>query len=80
MADNARGSRKLSRRHTSADSKGPVAVAVPRPKRRNVFNRIVENDLIRKLSHEQYQDKVRKVYGGPKGAMLDTFSRISGHL
>ena len=80
MADNARGSRKMNRRHTSAGGKGPVAVAVPRPKRRNVFNRIVENDLIRRLSHEQYQDKVRKVYGGPKGAMLDTFSRISGHL
>jgi len=79
MADKARGLHKLRPRRSRAASQ-PAAVAVPHAKRRNVFNRIVENDLIRRLSHEQYQDKVREVYGGPKGAMLDTFSRISGHL
>ena len=39
-----------------------------RAKRRNrPLNRLVENDLIRQVSIEEYQEKVRKVYGGPKG-------------
>lgn len=81
MLDKApHGSRKSTRRQTSSGGKRPAAVAVAAPRRRKVINRIVENDSIRRLTHEQYQEKVRRVYGGPKGAMLDTFSRISGHL
>jgi len=48
--------------------------------RRKVFNRIVENDLIRRVSYEQYRDKIRDVYGGPKGAMLATCSMLSLHI
>ena len=48
--------------------------------RRKVFNRIVENDLIRRVSYEQYRDKIRDVYGGPKGAMLATCSMLSLHV
>jgi SAM-dependent methyltransferase len=47
---------------------------------RKVFNRIVENDLIRRVSYEEYRDKVRDVYGGPKGAMLATCSVLSLHV
>ena len=52
----------------------------PSRRRRKVFNRIVENDLIRQLSYEEYREKVRNVYGGPKGAMLATCSMLSLHV
>jgi len=48
-------------------------------KRRKVFNRLIENRLISKVSYEAYRDKVRDVYDGPQGAMLATCSMISGH-
>jgi ubiquinone/menaquinone biosynthesis C-methylase UbiE len=59
-----------------------------RHKRRNiqarerlrVVNRLVERDLIHRVSYDQYRDKVRRVYGGARGAMLAKFSRLSGHL
>lgn len=50
------------------------------PSQRRVLNRIVENDSIRRLSYEQYREKVRSVYGGPKGAVLAACSFISLHL
>jgi SAM-dependent methyltransferase len=43
-------------------------------------NRIVERDLIHRVSYDEYRDEVRKVYGGARGAMLARFSQISGHL
>jgi len=48
--------------------------------RRKAINRLIENDLIRRVSYEEYRDKVRNVYGGPKGAMLATCSMISLHV
>jgi ubiquinone/menaquinone biosynthesis C-methylase UbiE len=48
-------------------------------KRRRLFRRIVENDLINRVSLEEYQDKVRSVYGGPKGYFLAAASWISLH-
>jgi ubiquinone/menaquinone biosynthesis C-methylase UbiE len=45
-----------------------------------VIHRLVENDMIRKLSYEQYRDKVRKVYDGPQGALLSTASMLSLHV
>jgi ubiquinone/menaquinone biosynthesis C-methylase UbiE len=48
-----------------------------RPKR--VFNRLLENRLIRRVSLEEYQEKVRDVYGGPQGALLATCSLLSLH-
>ena len=51
-----------------------------RSKRRNKpFNRLVENDLIRKVSLDEYQEKVRNVYGGPQGALLAACSKLSLH-
>jgi len=53
----------------------------PRKKRRRkAFNRIVESDLIRRVSYEEYRQKVRDIYGGPKGAMLAFCSMVSLHL
>ena len=40
----------------------------------------VENDLIRRVSYEEYRDKVRDVYGGPQGALLATASLLSLHI
>src|SRR3569833_626453 len=46
---------------------------------RKVLN-FVENDLIKRVSVEEYKDKVRDVYGGPQGALLATCSVISLHV
>ncbi len=48
--------------------------------RKKVFNKIVENDLIERVSYEEYREKVRDVYDGPQGALLATASLLSGHL
>ena len=50
------------------------------PKRRRLLHRLVENNLIRRVSYEQYRDKVRDVYGGPQGALLATASMLSLHI
>ena len=47
--------------------------------RRKLINRILENDLMRRVSFEEYRDKVRDVYDGPQGAMLAACSMISLH-
>lgn len=47
---------------------------------RNVISRIMENDLIRRVSFEEYRAKVRDVYDGPKGALLATASLLSLHV
>lgn len=51
-----------------------------RRSQRKVLNKIVENDLIRRVSFEEYRDKVRDVYDGPQGALLATCSLLSLHL
>ena len=52
------------------------------PAKRGVqaINRILENDLIRRVSADEYREKIKDVYGGPKGAMLATCSLISLHV
>jgi ubiquinone/menaquinone biosynthesis C-methylase UbiE len=45
-----------------------------------VFKRIVENDLIDRVSPDEYRDKVKDVYGGQQGAFLATASKISLHI
>jgi ubiquinone/menaquinone biosynthesis C-methylase UbiE len=47
--------------------------------RRKAVNRLVENDLIRRVSYDEYREKVRGVYAGPKGALLATCSMLSLH-
>src|SRR3954471_10953046 len=43
------------------------------------LRQIVENDLISRVSDEEYRDKVRDVYAGPQGALLATCSLLSLH-
>jgi ubiquinone/menaquinone biosynthesis C-methylase UbiE len=51
------------------------------PRRRaSVLNRLLENKLIRKVSYDQYREKVRDVYDGPRGAILATASVLSLHV
>ncbi|MHB1034200.1 MAG: class I SAM-dependent methyltransferase [Pirellulales bacterium] len=63
---------KPSTRHGPRPSGGPS--------RKKVFNRLVENNLIRRVSYEKYREKVRDVYDGPKGAFLATCSMLSLHI
>lgn len=44
-----------------------------------MLNRLLEHRLIRRVSFEEYRDKVRDVYDGPQGALLAACSMISGH-
>lgn len=45
-----------------------------------VIKRLVEDDTISRVPLEEYQAKVKDVYGGPQGAMLATASMLSLHL
>jgi ubiquinone/menaquinone biosynthesis C-methylase UbiE len=47
--------------------------------RKKTLNQLVENDLIRRVSYEEYREKVRDVYDGPQGAILNAFSVLSLH-
>src|SRR5260221_4437033 len=61
---------------------------LPRPKRKKsgaarskkTILKLLENDLIQRVSYEQYREKVRDVYGGPQGALLATCSLLSLHI
>jgi len=46
----------------------------------SALKRVVENDLIDRISADEYRDKIKHVYGGPQGAFLATASRISLHI
>jgi ubiquinone/menaquinone biosynthesis C-methylase UbiE len=61
--------------HHDGHHHGPEA----RRRRRKVINRILEHRLIKRVSFEEYRDKVRDVYDGPQGAMLATCSMLSLH-
>lgn len=62
--------------------RAPRPRRLQRPQRRtpNVIRRIVEDDLIRRVSYDEYRSKVQSVYGGPQGAMLATCSMLSLHV
>jgi ubiquinone/menaquinone biosynthesis C-methylase UbiE len=61
---------------------------LPRPKKKKprrvrpkkTILKLLENDLIRRVSYEQYREKVRDVYAGPQGAFLATASLLSLHV
>lgn len=55
------------------------APGLHRPTKAKVLNRLLENPLIKRVSFEEYRDKVRDVYDGPKGAILATCSMLSLH-
>ena len=44
-----------------------------------VLNRLLESRLMRRVSFQEYRDKVRDVYDGPQGAILATCSMLSLH-
>ena len=46
----------------------------------SVLNRIVENDLIRRTTPDEYRDRIKHVYGGAQGALLATASKVSLHV
>ncbi len=50
-----------------------------RQDRKSVINRLLESNLIQRLSYEDYRAKVRGVYAGPRGAFLATCSMLSLH-
>ncbi|HEY5313074.1 MAG TPA: class I SAM-dependent methyltransferase, partial [Pirellulales bacterium] len=56
------------------------SAAGKKKRKQKVLQKLVENDLISRVSYEQYRDKVREVYGGPQGAMLATCSMLSLHI
>ncbi len=51
-----------------------------RQQRRDTFHKLISSDLIGRVSEEEYRTKVKRVYGGPKGALLTTASMLSLHL
>ena len=44
------------------------------------LKRVVENDLIDRVSPDEYKSRIKNVYGGRQGAFLSTASRISLHI
>ena len=50
------------------------------PRRGRRILKLLENDLLNRVSYEQYRDKVRDVYGGRLGAFLATASLLSLHV
>jgi ubiquinone/menaquinone biosynthesis C-methylase UbiE len=51
----------------------------PKPGRK-ALHRLIENDLISRVSYDEYREKVQQVYGGPKGALLTVASMVSLHV
>ena len=51
-----------------------------KPPRRKKIHKLLENDLISRVSYDEYRDKVRDVYAGPQGALLATCSLLSLHI
>ncbi len=49
-------------------------------KRRKSIQRLIENDLIERVSSDEYRHKVKRVYSGPKGALLSTCSTLTLHV
>ena len=49
-----------------------------RPKK--ALHRLIRNDMILTASSEEYRQKVKRVYGGPKGALLTAASMVSLHI
>jgi ubiquinone/menaquinone biosynthesis C-methylase UbiE len=65
----------------------PANLKPPKPRRKppaknrsKALKKFVENDLIRRISYDEYRAKVMDVYGGPKGALLSTCSMLSLHM
>lgn len=53
---------------------------IKKQRRRKALHRIISNDMITRVSDEEYRRKVKRVYGGPKGALLAAASMVSLHI
>ncbi len=51
-----------------------------RQRRRQALTKIISNDLITRVSDDEYKRKVKRVYGGPQGALLSLASTLSLHI
>ena len=51
-----------------------------RQRNRKSIQSLIENDLIQRLSFDEYRHKVNRVYSGPKGALLSTCSMLTLHV
>ena len=71
---------KPSRRRGTDRSTTTKSLRPQSRKRRKVLHRLVEDRMIERVSYQEYSQKVRKVYDGPRGAALNFSSMISGHL
>jgi len=71
MHDTESGRKQLFRR-----DKGTSGI----PRRKKIINQLLENRLIKRVSYEQYREKVRRVYDGPQGAILAACSLLSLHV
>jgi ubiquinone/menaquinone biosynthesis C-methylase UbiE len=45
-----------------------------------ILHGMIENDLIRRVSPDEYRARIQDVYGGTQGALLSTASMISLHI
>jgi ubiquinone/menaquinone biosynthesis C-methylase UbiE len=50
-----------------------------RQQRREKLHRLISCDLIKRVSDDEYRQKVKRVYGGPRGALLTAASMMSLH-
>ncbi|QDS98368.1 class I SAM-dependent methyltransferase [Adhaeretor mobilis] len=64
----------------SSPSKVPRRSRGGKKPRKRSLQKLIENDAIRKLSGDDYRSKVKRVYSGPKGALLSTCSTLSLHI
>ena len=48
-------------------------------KKKNVVTELLEHDLHRRVTYQEYRDTIRDVYDGPQGAFLNAFSVLSLH-
>ncbi len=78
MLSNPRAPRQRSNRSATTTDRAKTE-PVKRPPL-TAFKRFVEDDTIRRVSHDEYRAKVQDVYGGPQGAMLAAASMVSLHL
>lgn len=62
------------------DSSSEPSMENSQARRRSVINRFLESRLSERLTYEEYREKVRHVYDGPRGAVLAVCSMLSGHL
>lgn len=64
---------------SSSPPRSPSNHDQPAGGKSRLLRRIVESKLIGRLSYDEYRDKVRDAYSGPKGALLVASSFISLH-